>query len=106
MRQLYAAASVVLSTSKFETMGATLMEGMAAGAIPVTFGRGGQTDIVTPGENGFVADYGSPESVAECLVKALSAPLSFSRQSQHNSVAGRFSASAVADRFMAIVNRP
>ena len=36
LRQLYAAASVVLSTSKFETMGATLMEGMAAGAIPVT----------------------------------------------------------------------
>ena len=106
LRQLYAAASVVLSTSKFETMGATLMEGMAAGAIPVTFGRGGQTDIVTPGENGFVADYGSPESVAECLAKALSAPLSFSRQSQHNSVAGRFSASAVADRFMAIVNQP
>lgn len=106
LRQLYAAASVVLSTSKFETMGATLMEGMAAGAIPVTFGRGGQTDIVTPGENGFVADYGSPESVAECLAKALSAPLSFSRQSQHNSVAGRFSASAVAGRFMAIVNQP
>lgn len=97
VRQLYSVASVVLSTSKFETMGATLMEGMAAGAIPVTFGRGGQCDIVTDNENGFIARYGNPQSVADCLAKAL--PLTgipFSRNALHNSVVARFSADAVA----------
>lgn len=105
LQQLYAASSVVLSTSKFETMGATLMEGMAAGAIPVTFGNGGQTDIVTDGENGYVADYGSPVSVARCLAKALADPAPFSRQAQHLSVADRFSADAIAGRFLKLVNQ-
>lgn len=106
LRNLYAAASVVLSTSKFETMGATLMEGMAAGAIPVTFGRGGQTDIVINGENGFIADYGSPGSVARCLALALADDAPFPRQAQHASVATRFSADAIADRFIELVNQP
>ena len=97
-RQLYSAASVVLSTSRFETMGATLMEGMAAGATPVTFARGGQSDIVTDGVNGYIADYGSPESIADCLARALKQPVC-SREAQHASVAARFSASAVAARF-------
>lgn len=103
VRQLYSAASVVLSTSKFETMGATLMEGMAAGAIPVTFGRGGQTDIVVHDENGFIADYGSAESVASCLAQALATPPPFTRAAQHASVASRFSAEAVARRLLMIL---
>ena len=101
LRQLYSAASVVLSTSRFETMGATLMEGMAAGAIPVTFGKGGQGDIVRHGENGFIADYGNAASVADCLAKAL--PLTgapFTRAAQHESVAARFSADAVVSCFL------
>ena len=104
LRQLYSGASVVLSTSRFETMGATLMEGMAGGAIPVTFARGGQGDIVTHGENGFIADYGSPASIADNLAAAL--PLTgapFSRESQHASVEERFSAQAVAKRFLTLL---
>lgn len=104
LRQLYSGASVVLSTSRFETMGATLMEGMAGGAIPVTFARGGQGDIVTHGENGFIADYGSPASIADNLAAAL--PLTgapFSRESQHASVKERFSAQAVAERFLTLL---
>lgn len=103
LRQLYAAATVVLSTSRYETMGATLMEGMAAGATPVTFGKGGQTDIVTDGENGYIASYGSADSVADCLARALTAP--FPRNAQHDSVARRFSADAVASRFLEIIAR-
>lgn len=101
LRQLYSAASVVLSTSHFETMGATLMEGMAGGAIPVTFNQGGQGDIVTHNENGFIADYGSAESIAANLARAL--PLTgapFTRTAQHASIASRFSAPAIAGRFL------
>ncbi len=101
LRQLYSAASVVLSTSHFETMGATLMEGMAGGAIPVTFNQGGQGDIVTHNENGFIADYGSAESIAANPARAL--PLTgapFTRTAQHASIASRFSAPAIAGRFL------
>lgn len=100
LKYLYASATVVLSTSHFETMGATLMEGMAAGATPVTFGRGGQGDIVTHGVNGYIADYGSAASVAACLVKAVATP--FPRAAQHASVEERFSAGAVVSRFLSL----
>lgn len=101
LRNLYATATVVMSTSRFETMGATLMEGMAAGATPVTFGVGGQPDIVTHGENGYIADYGSAQSVAHCLRLALESP--FPRAEQHASVASRFSAKVIAGRLLRII---
>lgn len=101
LRNLYATATVVLSTSRFETMGATLMEGMAAGASPVTFGVGGQPDIVTHGENGYIADYGSAQSVAHCLRLALESP--FPRAEQHASVASRFSEKVIAGRLLRII---
>lgn len=99
--ELYAAATVVLSTSHFETMGATLMEGMAGGATPVTFGTGGQTDIVVDGHNGYVARYPSAESVAECVDRALCKP--FDRHAQHRSVASRFGADAIARQFLTLL---
>lgn len=101
LRNLYASANVVLSTSRFETMGATLMEGMAAGATPVTFGVGGQPDIVTHGENGYIADYGSAQSVAHCLRLALESP--FPRAEQHASVASRFSEKVIAGRLLRVI---
>lgn len=82
-------------------MGATLMEGMAAGATPVTFGVGGQPDIVTHGENGYIADYGSAQSVAHCLRLALESP--FPRAEQHASVASRFSEKVIAGRLLRII---
>lgn len=101
LRNLYATAAVVLSTSRFETMGATLMEGMAAGATPVTFGVGGQPDIVTHGENGYIADYGSAQSVAHCLRLALESP--FPRAEQHAFVASHFSEKVIAGRLLRII---
>lgn len=101
LRTLYATATVVLSTSRFETMGATLMEGMAAGATPVTFGVGGQPDIVTHGENGYIADYGSAQSVAHCLRLALESP--FPRAEQHAFVASHFSEKVIAIRLLRII---
>jgi hypothetical protein len=101
LRNLYATATVVLSTSRFETMGATLMEGMAAGATPVTFGVGGQPDIVTHGENGYIADYGSAQSVAHCLRLALESP--FPRAEQHAFVASHFSEKVIATRLLRII---
>ena len=100
--QLYAAATIVLSTSHFETMGATLMEGIAGGATAMTFGTAGQTDIVADGENGYIAAYPDPASVAECLTRGLAAP--FPRDAQHRSIGRRFAADTVARRFLRLLH--
>lgn len=107
--ELYAAATVVLSTSHFETMGATLMEGIAAGATAVSFGTGGQRDIVVDGECGYIAPYPAgatagelAANVAGAIRKAISSP--FPRMNQHRSIATRFAADAVARRFIEITH--
>lgn len=101
LRELYASSSVVLSTSKFETMGATLMEGMAAGATIVTFGGDGRNDIVTHGVNGYIAESGDTATLARYIAQALDSP--YPRDAQHRSVASRFSSQAVAEKFLTII---
>lgn len=127
LRHLYARASVVLSSSKYETMGATLMEGMACGAIPVTFGDAGQTDIVDDLTNGFVAPIHTPASLAFALstafevindlasrtTKAPHSPeeknneddelIPFTPEFLHAEVARRFSPAEIADRYIRLI---
>ncbi|MDE5858684.1 MAG: glycosyltransferase, partial [Muribaculaceae bacterium] len=94
----YAAASVVVSSSLFETLPGTLIEGQAAGCIPVTFGRGGQRDIVQHLQNGYIAEYKNTRSLADGIIWALSSPLS--RESLHEHVDKHFSSKIIAWRFM------
>lgn len=98
---IYARASVVLSTSLYETLPGTLIEGMAAGAVPVTTGRGGQRDIVDHGTTGFIADSDDPALLASYIDRALTAPPS--RESLHRAVAEKFSADAVAKKYIEIL---
>lgn len=106
LRALYARASVVLSSSKYETMGATLMEGMASGAIPVTYGDAGQTDIVTDGINGFIAPVHTPASLAFALSMAMQTARSgdFSPAFLHSEVARRFAPTAIAARYLSLMS--
>lgn len=60
LRELYASAAVVLSTSLYETLPGTLIEGQAAGCVPVTTGQGGQRDIVDHLVNGYITADHSP----------------------------------------------
>lgn len=46
LAELYSTASVVVSTSEYETLPGTLIEGQAYGAVPVSLDRGGQRDII------------------------------------------------------------
>ncbi len=45
---LYAASRIILSTSLYETLPGTLIEGMAGGCIPVSFAQGGQSRHIHP----------------------------------------------------------
>ena len=92
---------MVLSTSRYESFGYTLAEGMACGCVPVTTGRGGQPDIVRHGENGFVADVGTPVQLAQGLEWALDADIP--RERLHQWVENNFSPQQVAKQFIDIL---
>lgn len=102
IRQLYASSKVVISTSLYETLPGTLIEGQAAGCVPVSFGQGGQSDIIEHKVNGYIADYLSAGSIAEGIVWALdNAP---SRESLHESVKNKFASEIVAKRYIDLFN--
>lgn len=46
--KLYQTASTILSTSRYETLGQTLVEGIACGTPAIAFGVGGIPDIIRP----------------------------------------------------------
>jgi glycosyltransferase involved in cell wall biosynthesis len=49
---------------KLEHFGITTVEAMAAGCVPVVIGRGGQTELVTPGQDGYLW-YTIPELIRQ-----------------------------------------
>lgn len=98
LRHLYACAKVVVSTSLYETLPGTLIEGQAAGCLPVTFGRGGQDDIVRHKQTGYIARYKDAEDVAHGILWALDAGVP--RQELHETVRANFAADVVARRYI------
>lgn len=98
LNYLYASAKVVLSTSLYESLAGTLIEGQAAGAIPVTFGGDGRDDIVEHKKTGYIARYKDASDIAEGILWALNSGLS--REDLHQSVADRFSSASVAHKYM------
>lgn len=98
LRQLYARADVVLSTSLYETLPGTLIEGMAAGAVPVSFGRGGQDDIYEHRKTGYTARYMDSTDIADGIRWAATARLD--RDMLHDQIHQRFSAKVVATKYL------
>ena len=95
---IYTQADVVLSTSRFETLPGTLIEGMACGCTAVSFGAGGQRDIIDHRSTGYIAAEMEPEAIAEGIAWAAMAGLD--RHSLHQIVARKFAAPVVARRYM------
>lgn len=55
IRNVYENCDIVVSSSDFETLPGTLVEGQAYGCIPVAFDHGGQRDIIDHGKTGWLA---------------------------------------------------
>lgn len=98
IRYLCASAKVMLSTSLYETLGGTLVEGQAGGAIPVTFGGDGRTDVVEHLKNGYIARYKDVEDVAQGIMWALKADIP--RKELHDSVGERFGSQVIARKYI------
>ena len=103
LRELYSQSAVVLSSSRYESLGMTLIEGQACGAVPVSFDRGGQGDIISDGSTGYIAKYEDAEDLAECIVKAINNPIS--PETLHASVSRKFSEDTVAKAYISLINK-
>ena len=103
LRRLYARASVVISSSLYETLPGTLIEAQAGGAIPVSFGKGGQGDIIEHKKNGYIARYLDTKDMAAGIEWALSQNID--RDSLHESVRERFASENIAQQYIALFNR-
>lgn len=99
--RIYTHATAVLSTSHYETLPGTLIEGMAAGATPVATANGGQPDIIEHGTDGWLAADGTPGQIARFLARSLDAP--FDRHTQHTRTAHRFADDNIARQWTGLL---
>jgi len=97
---LYRHSDIVLSTALYENLPGTLIEGQASGCLPVTFGQGGQADIVEHLKTGYIAEYKDPASVAAGIEWAIDANVS--RQLLHDEVERKFAAPMIAKQYIAL----
>ena len=103
VKELFAHSDIVISSSLYETLPGTLIEGMAAGCTPVTFGNGGQSDIVDHLRTGYIAMYKSHEDLAYGIEWAINANLD--RKFLHNEMETRFSPSSVVEKYLSLLNK-
>ena len=100
---VYSASDVLVNSSDYETFGQTIIEAMACGCTPVSFDRGGQTDIISHRIDGYLARFGDIDDLACGIRWALEArlPADVLRQS----VASRYSEEAVARQHIQLYER-
>lgn len=103
IRYLYSIAKAVISTSLYESLAGTLIEGQAGGALPVTFGLDGRADIVEHMRTGYIARYKDPIDIANGIMWAIKSNIS--RESLHQSVADRFAAPVIASKYADVFAR-
>ena len=102
VRALYCHADVVLSTSLYETLPGTVIEGMAAGCYPVTFDRGGQADIITDPAVGALIPFGDTDAMTDAIARTLDHPMP--REALHKHIARLFDSAAIARRYIDLIN--
>jgi len=72
LQQAYIRCGIVVSTSDYETLPGTLIEGQAYGCIPVALNHGGQGDIIDHKINGWLAKWNdSPSIRAEGIAEGI-----------------------------------
>ena len=111
IREAYSSCDIVVSTSDYETLPGTLVEGQAYGCIPVAIDHGGQRDIVDHMRTGYLARWNDSPSiragmVAEGIVWAYrNVDDPRIKERMRESVVERFSAEEVARRIVALIDR-
>lgn len=119
----YLASDIVLSTSKWETLPGTLIEGQAYGCWPIAFDRGGQRDIIESGKTGMLVDraeadekdYKNQDSCgieASQMADAIMKSITIIEQSKseditkllHQNVELKFGEESIVDKYLNLIN--
>lgn len=79
---VYQALDLTALTSANEGLPVSIIESLASGTPVVATRVGGVPELIQDGVNGYLAEPGNPESIAQALLKAISNP-------EHTSVLGR-----------------
>ena len=115
IKKLYEDSDLTVSASSYETLPGTLVEAQAYGCIPVSFDRGGQSDIIDDGLTGFLVTYSdnlkeAAERLAEGVLKGVE--IVRDREKYRNfaermrqSVKERFEASQVAKKYLQLIDK-
>lgn len=103
LADIYASSSVVLSSSTFESLPTTLIEGMASGAVPVGFGGDGRDEIIDHLSTGYLARRGDAVDMARGIKWALEGHVS--RQALHDVAASRYDSRIIARKYIDLFNR-
>lgn len=101
--EIYSYSDIVFSSSLYESLPGTLIEGQAAGCIPVSFAEGGQRDIIEHKKTGYLAQYKSVESMADGVRWAVNSGLE--RRMLHEWVSERFSQEQIAKQYMQLFHK-
>lgn len=106
-QSVMAHSDAVLSTSVWETLPGTVVEGVSCGAVAVTTDNGGQSEIVADGLTGYLfkGDVATAvRSGAEALKRALEMPQTAeARLERHREMERRFSAPVIARRYIELI---
>lgn len=109
VRDIYLGADAVVSTSLYETLPGTLVEGQVYGCIPVSFGRGGQSDIVDHGKTGYIATWDddmkkAARAIAEGLVWARRQDAEKISARMLASARSKFAAPVIAEAYLSLID--
>ncbi|MCF7853739.1 MAG: glycosyltransferase family 4 protein [Candidatus Pacebacteria bacterium] len=103
----YQSSDIFVLPSRYEGMPLVLLEAMACGLPTIACNFTGVRDIIRHGHNGFVADEGTPECVAEYLRQLLADKArakTMGRQAR-NDVLRQFTWKQVADQYLQLMTK-
>lgn len=106
IRSIYESGDIVVSTSSWETLPGTLIEGQAWGCIPVALDHGGQSDIIDHEKTGYLAGWSDDDeiralNIAEGIVWAAE-HIGELTKLMHKNVSDCFSEEAVANQYISL----
>ena len=101
LNQLFSGSDVVISTSRFESLGGTLVEGLASGCAAVAFDSGGQSDVIDHLETGYLARRHDIADFVEGIDWAVNQSAA-SRELLNSMMTKRFSAQEIAQKYISL----
>ncbi len=110
IREAYRDCRIVVSSSDFETLPGTLVEGQAYGCIPVAFDHGGQRDIIDHAATGWLAPWSDDiatraRSLADGIIWAATHANDIQLLSDMKlSVESKFSPKSVTEKILSLLN--